>query len=259
MLGGLIVLPWLGRFPVLSGYLVYPLYQVDLFHVDWKVPTAVAERQYHYVSEFAKTNARPEESTELAENRSLLDWVPQWYARENLLNKAMASAMLAALAGLLLYGSLNLRRSIRDHRDLFALGTILVAGIVLWFFKNPAMRFGWAWGIILLAYCLHLALQQDRPRRILRWGTLVLFTLFMVQNTAKTVVESATVLHHGLLIPPPMPGAQVRMAHLGPWMVRVSDTRQCWGELPPCLPRNYDRKLEPRGPSLEDGFRIAQP
>jgi hypothetical protein len=45
----LIVIPWLIRNVIISGYLVYPLYQVDLFSFDWKIPQEVAVKQKDYI------------------------------------------------------------------------------------------------------------------------------------------------------------------------------------------------------------------
>lgn len=36
---------WLTRTVIISGYLVYPLYELDLFSFDWKIPVEIAERQ----------------------------------------------------------------------------------------------------------------------------------------------------------------------------------------------------------------------
>lgn len=36
---------WFARTVIISGYLVYPLYELDLFSFDWKIPVEIAERQ----------------------------------------------------------------------------------------------------------------------------------------------------------------------------------------------------------------------
>lgn len=46
---GLIIIPWLIRNVIISGYLIYPLYQIDLFSFDWKVPQEVAIKQKDYI------------------------------------------------------------------------------------------------------------------------------------------------------------------------------------------------------------------
>jgi hypothetical protein len=257
-LAAVVVLPWLGRYTILSGYLVYPVFQVDLFDVDWKVPLALTEREYHYVAEFAKTNALPEESKQLAEHRTLLDWVPHWFARENMMNRAMALAMLAALAAMVGHGALHLRRLAQQHGDLLALGVILLLGVGFWFVRNPAFRFGWSWGIILLAFVLHAAMASGRRRAWLRVGTVALLVLSLASNTAKTAAEGREVLARHLVMPAPQPQASVREATLGPVKVRIASDRQCWGEQPPCLPADYQRSLQLRGSSMEDGFRMAR-
>lgn len=49
-----IVLLWLVRNLIISGYLVYPFYELDLFSFDWKVPQSVAMMQREIISEHAK-------------------------------------------------------------------------------------------------------------------------------------------------------------------------------------------------------------
>ncbi|MGB3526570.1 MAG: hypothetical protein WBB32_11470 [Flavobacteriales bacterium] len=255
VLAAVLVLPWLGRYTILSGYLVYPVYQVDLFNLDWKVPMALTEQEYHYVAEFSKTNARPEESKQLAEQRTMLDWVPQWFARENLMNRAMGLAMLTALLALITYGIFYGRRLLREQSDHMALGVILVLGIGFWFARNPAFRFGWSWGIILLAFCLHASMASPRLRPWLRVGTVALLALSLVSNTVKTITESRMVLAHQFFVPASLPQANVRKATLGPLQVLISHDRQCWGEQPPCLPAGHQRRIQPRGNTVKDGFR----
>lgn len=51
----LIIVPWLVRNIFISGYLVYPLYEIDLFLFDWKVPETTAIMQRLYIKEWANT------------------------------------------------------------------------------------------------------------------------------------------------------------------------------------------------------------
>lgn len=259
ILSALVVLPWLGRFTILTGYAVYPLYQVDLFAVDWKVPKVVAERQYYYVGEFAKTNAQASESKQLAKDRGVVEWVPAWFARENKLNKAMALAMAASLLGLLVIGLFRMRRTWREYPDYLAFGVILFLGVAVWFLKNPAFRFGWSWGITLVAFFLFMVLRSTPARNGLRWATLLLFALSLASSTMKTAMESRDVLAHHVFSPSPLPQVPVTQDRLGSVVVRVSDQLPCWGTAPPCLPRDYDERLEARGSRVEDGFRIGDP
>ncbi|MDR2954605.1 MAG: hypothetical protein LBV43_05950 [Prevotella sp.] len=51
---GLVILFWFARNVIISGYLIYPLSEIDLFAVDWKVPEAVATLQRAYIHDYAK-------------------------------------------------------------------------------------------------------------------------------------------------------------------------------------------------------------
>lgn len=47
--GILLGMPWLARNVILSGYLVYPVYQIDLFSFDWKLPVDVVIKAKEYI------------------------------------------------------------------------------------------------------------------------------------------------------------------------------------------------------------------
>jgi len=47
----LIVVPWLIRNVIVSGYLIYPLHEIDLFSFDWKVPKDIAIKEKDYIFE----------------------------------------------------------------------------------------------------------------------------------------------------------------------------------------------------------------
>jgi hypothetical protein len=258
ILAAMVVLPWLVRFPILSGYLVYPLYQVDLFDVDWKVPRKTAMEQYFYVSEFAKTNADRSISVQLAKDQGLLQWVPVWFARENMVNRSMAIALCAVLVGLMAGGIWRLRKNLQQHPDLMGLGAVLILGTAVWFLKDPAFRFGWSWAIILLAFGLYAALRSVHLLKWLRWSTLALLFLSLSLATVRSVTESADILPSILLRPAPIPLYSTRDTHLGSLNVKIAPSHKCWGTLPPCFTVDHDPNLAARGGSIEDGFRIQK-
>ncbi len=54
ILAAITLSPWIVRNIIISGYLIYPLYQIDIFSFDWKVPKAVAEMESLYINVWAK-------------------------------------------------------------------------------------------------------------------------------------------------------------------------------------------------------------
>lgn len=52
ILGGVFMLLWMVRNVIVSGYLVYPVYQIDLFSLDWKLPEQLAIMQQQFINLF---------------------------------------------------------------------------------------------------------------------------------------------------------------------------------------------------------------
>lgn len=50
----LIIVLWLVRNVIISGYLVYPLSKIDLFCFDWKMPSGIADLQQSYIFNYAR-------------------------------------------------------------------------------------------------------------------------------------------------------------------------------------------------------------
>jgi hypothetical protein len=238
-MGGIVVLalvvglPWLGRFGLLSGYVVFPIHTIDVLEVDWKVPEILVRQQFHYVSGFAKVNAKPWESE--AVQATGLRWVPTWFARENMLNKLVA----LAVAGLLVMGTALLlargRRLWREQRDLLVLAVILALNIVIWFVRYPAFRFGWAWVVAFLAMGVHHVLHGMGPR-VGRLGVVTLLFASLLQGAIMTGREARSLPANALVRPTHLDEAPFREVQLGNVTVRVPLQFYCTTVPPPCLP-----------------------
>ena len=253
-----LLLPWMALNTVISGYLIYPLYQVDLLNVDWKVPEETTRRTYFYVSEFAKTNATPATSEHLHNTRTLREWVPLWFQRENAMNKGMALVLLASTIGLLALAIARGRRLWSTHRELVVFGSLLLVNNMVWFLRSPAFRFGWATIIIFIALACYVALRNVRGGAILRWSTLSLFTLLLAQTLLKTGIGSRSVVMRHAFIPAPVDEVTYTERDLNGVKVRVADGFPCWGVAPPCFHVGTTNWVEPRGPKVQDGFRAVR-
>lgn len=247
-----ILAPWMARSYVLSGYPIYPLPAADLFTPDWKVPTETMLRQYHYVGEFAKTNAKPGESGALA-HRPIADWAPVWFKRENAFNKAMAVAVILGTVGLLALAVVRRARAWEVDRIAYVLFLWLL--LATWFVLSPAFRFGWAWIIVFVAFACHALCGGVAQGRAVRAGVLALCALFLLQGAVKSFREDRHGLAHQLFRPAPWQDPETFPQPWNGTVVRVAVGEFCGGALPPCFPRSAVGRVVPRGPKVTDGFR----
>ncbi|WP_029904473.1 hypothetical protein [Prevotella sp. 10(H)] len=126
----LILVPWLVRNVIISGYIIYPLYQLDLFSFDWKVPKEVAIREKDYIFEigyyFFRTAVRyPHESV-----------------RDPLVINILTSIIyLLSLLSLVVMTYLSFRKRRSTEVYIKLLFAVFLLTIVVWMFGGPDIRF----------------------------------------------------------------------------------------------------------------------
>jgi hypothetical protein len=166
ILSGVIVIPWMVRGLVLTGYPFFPSTALSI-PADWKVPAFEAQAQ----ADFARSFARVSEIT-YAYARGW-HWLRPWFRELVREREGFLIPLLFALTG----GVIGIIRIARGNgkalpRWLWLLLPSL-AGMIFWFLEAPAMRFGepaiWTAGATLGTFAaLHL-LRTGRERFESRW------------------------------------------------------------------------------------------
>ena len=140
-------LPFLARNYVLTGYVVYPQTQLDIFHCDWKVPADDVKMMTDYIGEFAICGAHHLDIRAMNAGTKLLTWYTSWRGKRRvpwLLSWAalgLGSCLLTLVGRLKVIGSDWLGNS-------GVLG-VIVAGTVFCLMTAPEPRFLGAWGLAL--------------------------------------------------------------------------------------------------------------
>ncbi len=140
-LGILLVLVWLYRNVIISGYLIFPIHAIDLFNVEWKVVLSEAEKYYAHVSEYAK---RGIDISDQLKKGSLLDlsWFKGWFNSE-----LFIKILCASFIGSLLLWFLGLKK---DRKEI-GIFLFLLLSILWWFLQYPSPRIAWPLIICFIA------------------------------------------------------------------------------------------------------------
>jgi len=161
ILSAAIVLPWVARGLVLTGYPFFPSTVLSI-PVDWKVPAFETRLQADFARSFARV---PELTYEYAHGWS---WLRPWFRELLREREGFLIPLLFALMG----GVAGIIRMRRQNRGALPQWPWLLVpslgGLIFWFLEAPAMRFGeplmWTAGATLGAFAaLHFL---DRPGRI---------------------------------------------------------------------------------------------
>lgn len=154
-LGILVIMPFIIKNIILSGYLLYPYPNIDLFSFDWKIPA----EQARVMKEIITAWAQGFRSTYAP--ASFSEWFPVW--RENILlaDPYMHVEFILDIVAIpisLIIGIVKGLRS-KDWNFLHVMAC-LTAGILFWFFNAPTRRFGEVY-LLFLPLCLLGAILKD--------------------------------------------------------------------------------------------------
>ncbi len=266
----LIMLVWVGRSYLLSGYPVYPA-TIGGIDADWAMPVAAVKAEAKAIYLWARYEAMP-----LANNE--WDWLWPWLissasgTKRVALAYPVACSVLMAAVYFLARVVLRVERVQPEQTGLtprevgqtpYALLALpIFIGLLVWFFSAPDPRFvrSLLWLLpILMAHILLKTFEQAH------WGRphLNLAILFLVVNLA-VVVTFATYWRQALQMQPGFAPLSVtkletQTTDFGLTLqVAVEDAR-CWDAPLPCIPSShFNPKLRARGADIQQGFALVQ-
>lgn len=262
VLGGVLLLPWLARNVVLSGYLIYPFPALDLFPLDWKIPAQLAGREAGVIRAWGRL---PGEDVERVLAMPLGVWAREWLSNQTLNQRGivMAAALSPlAMAGMVLFQCLRKAAFDLQDRRLLGMYALALLGGVYWFFSAPDLRFGYGW--LLLMILLPLAwvlswLADTPPVRLQLASRLALIGLILFQAWFLAAsFEGRTFPQRWLLPldyplhasePCPLENATVLCASKDSYT-------QCFYYPFPCIPKPV-AGVEMRGEDWREGFRAV--
>ena len=152
LLGIAVFLPYLVRNVILTGWLFYPVGAIDLFDVEWKVPLEYLENDAAQI----KVWGRCLYDVDLVD-LPLSEWLPIWWEEQQHYAQMLIYANLLSAPLFLcdLFLARFRRRSGGEGLRWEIVNVVLMmyAGLAMWFFTAPFVRYGLAFllGLPLLA------------------------------------------------------------------------------------------------------------
>ncbi|GAA4372903.1 LIC_10190 family membrane protein [Hymenobacter koreensis] len=247
-----LVLPWLARNVVLSGYLVYPLPALDWLALDWKVPLEAARIEQRLIVNLARNV--PHAVAAAAPETALAAWVPTWWR----LSLPFQQAVFILAAGSVLPAVGRWRRGVPLTQTGWAVGWLVAwLGGWFWLLSAPDFRFGLLF-LLVAALWPWLAARPLLPSGWLRSALVVALLLWVGQQMRDPVYHLRTSPRRfatRVLWPEPVPQMLTELVPIKGGQIRVPRTGlQCYGAPLPCAPCT-EANLRARGASWRNGFR----
>lgn len=248
----LLVIPWLARGIVLSGYPFYPV-TAFAFPVGWKMPLAGAHVDFIRVQSWGRIPDAP-----WADTRGF-GWLPVWVNRCLRNRSAFQVPLLISAIG---FAAALLYRTREKMRSSLASAWLLIpslAAVFFWFFASPDPRFAqfaiWTLAGVLGSCGIAAASLRFGEARSHRLALAAIFALmlwcqvsFGWQESFQSVSASAT------LAPLPSPSVLPHQTRSGLTVYVPAAGNQCWDAPLPCTPYFDESLLLRTPPSLRQGF-----
>jgi hypothetical protein len=245
-------IPWVCRGYITSGYPLYPS-ELGAIHFDWIVPHEAASSDKNWVLSWARDPGRDWQVV-LANN----DWLRPWLAT-TFGDLLVRKSLLLGAAGLILgLTSAPWRWRIGSFFQCCCLIAPVILSLVFWFLTAPDPRFAGAtiWTVAADIAFLPFACLVS-VRLLLRVFTSVLIAGFIGLELKEGAIRLATeheqfpnfVGGTSELVP------RLTYSGLAIWVPVTGDLTGPW-KIPAAPPSSFNPKLELRGKTLRDGFRI---
>ncbi len=246
----IIVVPWLIRNIIISGYILYPYEAIDLFNVDWKMAPSILEFDRKEIIVWG----RNVKDVSLY-NQSLWHWFPSWISSIGTLG--MIELVLSAISFIVMlpyYLRMIIKKDIREA----LLYVVSLTSFLMWLFSAPLFRYGMVYSLIPI--CLLLS------NIFCRWDVMRQYSV-----TTDIVVDSCFLLV-GLML--------VLKVRIDAPTIYAEDYRHCsassvvWNGIDMFYPLDTDQlgyyafpgtpyinildNIDMRGENIEDGFRLKQ-
>lgn len=176
--GLLILVPWLIRNVLISGWLIYPFPALDLFDVKWKIPYESAVYEQILIIGWGRLK------TGRAAEMALAEWFPLWFQALPRRYRLLMYLNVLTLAHELLQFAYAVIKKKGIHFCWGLLKLTIIASLVYWLFSAPDVRFAWCYLTAFPIICIFTseiwqAIEKITLKKVRTGSVLFGFMLFV--------------------------------------------------------------------------------
>lgn len=251
-----LIIPFLTRNFMLSGYLVYPAYTIDFFDVEWKIPiknTTIykienAKDDYEWIKSWARI---PANSKEYVLGLSTKEWMKIWSNSLTPVNNAIL---------LLIFFSIAFCTFLFKKRNLDFI-ILAITGIIwfgFWLFNAPDFRFGYSFLVFILLLSLSFIFVEVNKIQNINGIYMILYFILMfniiLTNLTVSEIVSCFTTHFRKPTAPLQTETYFIQLEKNLTVYYPKEGDRCFGNKLPCTYFKNDQ-IELIGNNISEGFR----
>ncbi len=249
---GFIIIPFLVRNIILSGYPFFPVYQLDFFSFDWKADKMKLIEISRYIKFYNRVNPMFQPMS-LTAKLVFPNWMLSWYGYLFRFDKLILTLSFLG------YIVLLMRANKMKNRLFIIFLFVMAAQLISWFFIAPDPRF--IYGSLLFGIFAAIECLPSIPESLLgiiKYSLILTSMMVLFYGVSKAVRNNE---YRNILTPHPLPVPAVQTIVVDHIQLHIPEkvlnnwNPRCYDTELPCL-YTPDPRLEARGKYIADGFRL---
>lgn len=186
-----IVIPYLVRNVIISGWLLYPSTALDIFNVDWKIAKGLAEYDFKEIQVYGRG------FTDVTKyDLPITYWFKDWLASQSALDKFFICSAIVGVVYFvvkcLYYGfSLCFRKKKAGVGLELFVEALIILSFLFWLTTSPLMRYGCLYVYLVDAIIWGSVVVSVSKKRNIYWGVMAFLALIL---TYKSVMFSREIV-----------------------------------------------------------------
>lgn len=245
MLCIVVAFPFLARNVLISGYILYPYHNIDIFNVDWKMPSSLVECDSRTITVWGRGINNVNSYSD-----SVLQWFPTWFNSEGLFYQIIFIFGVISMAGVIIFCVYSIYKG--KNFLLRILFWSDAAGFLLWFFGAPLIRYGI---VYLFAFPCILCGMMKYSNKLFKPIYYLFLPLYLIMCLA-TIDERSKI---SILVEHDYEKRSYYIVNKYDTNFYIPSNGEIGYHAFPSTPyENQLNIIEMRGKSLKDGFRIRE-
>ncbi len=258
--GTLVILPFLLRNIIISGYLIYPYSGIDLFDFDWKMPASVLDYDRHEILSWGRGI-----KDVYKYNLPITDWFPGWFGNLNLFLKI---CLILNPFALIVATAKSIRELKKKNWGCITFIIVSLLCLIFWFTGSPDSRYGGVYMSILPLVAIGVALQwifniiKDK-KKATKAGMYALMTALCLYMALATFILGKEVVT-GEKIGLKRCNDYIKLGCYEAYLdnqiiyIPIQGDQGGYYYFPETTGEQILKVIELRGDSLEEGFRVKE-
>jgi len=244
--------PFIARYIITTGYIVFPSTSIDIANVDWKYDPELTVNEKNYITAYAK---RPgvvmRDEINAVNKMNPVEWLPAWWQKRSTADKII----MIFLVVYFFIALLSIKKIVLSGFIPLLVLTMLLIGIIFWLVNAPDPRFGFGSILGFIGVVSYLNLKEKE----IPIGKNVLIAIFLLATGSIFAYTGYRFINffskEQLLIPLGIEKTEYKTFDCDGIKINSPAANKELGITPvPCTDLDCV-KFSPRGNKVEDGFR----